>query len=246
MKSYILLFTLFFVLISCKQEPSINAQSIIDEAIVVAGGDKFNKFDLDFDFRGIHYKATRNNGKFSLERHIKDSLNIFKDIINNDGYKRYVNNYGIVVADSMVPRFIASVNSVHYFSVLPYGLNAPAVNKEYLGDKILKGKNYHKIRVTFNQQGGGEDFEDVFTYWVNVESKKVDYLAYSYDEDDGKGLRFREAYNERIVEGIRFVDYNNYKPKDESVSVTSLDELFEQDKLKLLSKIELENIRVKL
>ena len=37
--------------------------------------------------------------------------------------------------------------------------------------------------------------------------------TYSYIESDGIGLRFREAFNERYINGIRFVDYNNYKPK---------------------------------
>ena len=81
-------------------------------------------------------------------------------------------------------------------------------------------------------------------YWVNTVTSKVDYLAYSYNEDDGKGLRFREAYNERYVKGIRFVDYNNYKPKDNTSKLEELDKQFIDNKLELLSKIELKEVTV--
>ena len=126
----------------------------------------------------------------------------------------------------------------------PYGLNATPVNKYLLGEEEIKNKTYYKIRVTFNKEGGGEDFEDVFIYWVDKETFKVKYLAYSYNEDDGVGMRFREAYNERFIEGIRFVDYNNYKSSDGLMALIDLGKIFEKNKLNLLSKIELKNIVV--
>ena len=98
--------------------------------------------------------------------------------------------------------------------------------------------------MTFNEKGGGEDFEDVFIYWINTDNFKADYIAYSYAEDDGLGLRFREAYNERFVNGIRFVDYNNYKPKDDEVQLVNLDNLFQKNELELLSVVKLKNITV--
>ena len=74
---------------------------------------------------------------------------------------------------------------------------------------------------------------------------KDDYIAYSYTEPDGTGYRFREAFNERYIDGIRFVDYNNYKPQTKDVNLESLGQLFAQNELALLSKIELKNINVK-
>lgn len=96
-------------------------------------------------------------------------------------------------------------------------MNDKAVNKLYLGKVLIKGNEYYKIKVTFNEEGGGEDFEDVFVYWVQTGTFKVDYLAYSYAVNGG-GIRFKEAYNERFVNGIRFVDYNNCKPENEKES----------------------------
>ena len=231
-------------MVSCKQEKQPNAQDIIDTSIKVTGGDIITVSTIDFDFRDKHYKAIRNNGTFQLEREFKDSVTIIKDVYTNTDFKRFVNNDAIIIHDSMAIKYTNSVNSVHYFSVLPYGLNDPAVNKTYVEEEIMKEKTYHKIKVSFNQENGGKDFEDVFLYWINTETNKMDYLAYSYITDGG-GMRFREAYNERYVKGIRFVDYNNYKPINKDVDLLDLGRLFESNELKLLSKIETENVLVK-
>lgn len=243
------IFLLASVLIfsSCKQneEQKIDIESIVNESIKESGGDKTEGSTISFDFRDKHYKATRNKGIFQIERHFKDSINSIKDILSNSGFKRFVNDELIVIPDSMATRYSNSVNSVHYFSVLPFGLNDDAVNKTYLGLINIKGKKYHKIKVTFNEEGGGDDFDDVFIYWINTINNKVDYLAYSYHTNEG-GMRFREAYNERFVNGIRFVDYNNYKPKNKDVLLIDIDKLFEKEQLDLLSKIELKNVEVDL
>ena len=143
----------------------------------------------------------------------------------------------------MAVRYSGSVNSVHYFSVLPFGLNDPAVKKKFLKEATVKGKQYYKIEVRFSEEGGGEDFDDVFIYWIGKEDFLLDYLAYSYRVNGG-GMRFREATNKRIVNGIRFVDYNNYKAKNASTKLENLDKAFENSTLNKLSEINLENVTV--
>lgn len=242
--TYILIITVFFQ--SCQQEKKLSADEVVDKSIEASGGNIILNTTLDFDFRDIHYTAVRNNGNFKLGRNFIKGNDTVADWLTNSGFKRIVNNQIVKVADSVVPRYSASVNSVHYFSVLPYGLNDNAVNKTYLGEVTIKDHNYHKIKVTFNEEGGGEDFEDVFMYFINSKTFKVDYLAYSYEEDHGIGLRYREAYNERLIKGIRFVDYNNYRPKKATATLNELEVLFEKEELQLLSKIELEDIKVEI
>jgi len=48
----------------------------------------------------------------------------------------------------------------------------------------------------------------------------------------------------RVVKGIRFVDYNNYKTDNLDIVLTDLDRLFTEGELKLLSKIETESVGV--
>lgn len=239
---------ILFILVtltSCKKEIPLSAQDIVDKTIEVSGGEKYLNAEIDFDFRDKHYRSVREGGKFQYERQFQDSIGIIKDVLNNDGFQRFVNDTLTKIPDSMAVKYTSSVNSVHYFALLPYGLNDAAVNKSSLGEVSIKDKLYHKIKVTFSQEGGGEDYEDVFIYWIEAETFKANYIAYSYIEDDGVGIRFREAYNERFVNGLRFVDYNNYKSEDATMDLLGLDKAFESDSLKLLSKIELENIEVK-
>jgi superfamily I DNA/RNA helicase len=244
MQKLIYIVAICLLIVACKTETPLTAQDVVDKTIEVSGGDKYLNAEIDFDFRDMHYRSVREGGKFQYERQFQDSIGTIKDVLNNDGFQRYVNDALTEISDSMAVKYTASVNSVHYFALLPYGLNDAAVNKSSLGEVTIKNKVYHKIKVTFSQEGGGEDYEDVFVYWIDAETFKADYIAYSYIEDDGVGIRFREAYNERMVNGLRFVDYNNYKSEDATMDVIGLDKAFESGSLKLLSKIELENIVV--
>lgn len=245
MKRIIIFGLLILIFASCTSKERSKAQMIVDKAIEASGGEKFNNSVISFDFRGRHYRAERTNGVFKYTREFKDSTNTIVDVLSNDGYSRFINDKLAVVPDSMAPRYARSVNSVHYFAVLPFGLNDAAVNKEYLGKVEIKGKKYYEIKVFFNQDGGGDDFEDVFAYWINTENYKVDYLAYSY-QDPGEDLdfRFRVAQNERFVNSIRFVDYQNYKSEVSGTTLFDLDSLYDAGQLKLLSTIENENISV--
>ena len=244
MRSVVLFFVALMFVVSCADDTP-TAQEIVDASIESAGGTFRTNKMINFKFRDKFYKSIiKSDGTFHYERSFKDSIYHYRDILSNQGLKSYINDSMVTLPDSMASRYSASVNSVHYFAQLPYGLNAPAVNKKKLANETINGIEYYKVEVTFNQDGGGEDFEDVFIYWIDTKSNNVDFLAYSYNEDDGLGLRFREAYNERYINNIRFVDYNNFKPKDESAKLTDLALLFQSDGLQLLSKIETENVIV--
>lgn len=237
---------LLLLLISCKpSEKQLTAQQIIDKTIDYSGADKVANSEISFNFRDKSYHATRKNGSFKLFRNIiKDSIAI-DEVVTNNGYERLINAQEVKVADTMVSKYSNSINSVHYFSVLPFGLNDKAVNKKLLKSSTIKGKDYYKIEVTFSENGGGEDFEDVFIYWVGKDDFLVDYLAYSYHTNNG-GKRFRVLKEQCVKNGIRFVDYHNYKPLNKDISLVNIDKAFENNQLKKLSEIVLKNIEVKI
>lgn len=218
-------------------------QKIVDNAIAASGGQKYLNSNTEFDFRDRHYIAKRNGGIFSYERITKDSINTTHDFLSNDGFRREINGSQVEVADSMKTRYSASVNSVVYFALLPYGLNDASVQKKFLGETQIENREQYVVEITFVREGGGEDHDDVFMYWINKKEFTIDYMAYSFAENDGEGYRFRKAYNPRRVNGILFFDYINYKPKSE-VNLTALEELFKKGELEELSKIELLNISV--
>lgn len=234
---------LFF---ACKSpSKKLTSEEIVDKAIAAHCNNKCENSIIAFSFRNKHYKATKKGGEYQYERIFNDSIWTIRDVLTNDGFKRYVNDTHIELLDSIAKKYSNSVNSVHYFAQLPYGLNAPAAKKQLLGEASINGKEYYKIGVTFNEEGGGTDFDDKFVYWINKTDFSMDYLAYSYAVDGG-GIRFREAYNKRIVNGITFLDYKNYKPETLNVALNDLDQLFKNDKLELVSKIEIENVKVEL
>ena len=108
----------------------------------------------------------------------------------------------------------------------------------------MGGKTYHLLQITFREQGGGEDFDDIYLYWIEKETYLIDYLAYEFYVDGG-GKRFREAINRREINGVQFQDYNNYKA-DDAGDLFIVDDLFREGKLELLSEIINENVKIKL
>ncbi len=237
--------TLILISVACKQksEPVLTAQQIIDKSIKISGGENYAAHNISFLFRDRKYVSETKDGQKILKRITYLDSATITDVKTNSDFRRYVNDTLINLSDSIANRYASSVNSVHYFVRLPFGLNDGAVHKELIGEETIKEKNYYKIKVTFDENNGGEDFEDVYMYWFNKETLKPDYLAYNFHVNGG-GQRFREAYNERYVNGIRFVDYNNYKSETKENPISNTGKQFEKNDLELLSKIEITAIEV--
>ena len=234
------LLLLVFLILSCsKTESEFTAQQIIDKSIKASGADKVSQSKIAFTFRDKVYLATRNNGQFEFTR----SFDSIKDVLSNTGFMRFIHGEQVVLTGSVANNTKNSVNSVHYFSVLPFGLNDAAVQKKILPSVVIKGQPYYKIEVRFSEEGGGEDFEDVFVYWVHQKSFLIHYLAYEFHTNGG-GFRFREVTSEKIIEGIRFVNYANYKPNKQITDVKIIDSLFIAGNLNKVSDIILKNIQV--
>jgi len=242
-----------------KQEvPRSEGQRIVDSSIEFHGLSPLDNAKLDLVFRKKFYTYQKSNGIFQYTRSQVDSIGTtIYDIMNNEGLVRLTNKdinelvteVGPIIGDTAViteerrAAFTSSVNSVVYFFLLPHGLNDLAVNKEYLGETTIKGKEYFEIKVTFEQEGGGEDFDDVFLYWFDKEDFSMDYFAYLYHTEGG-GMRFREAINPRRISGMLIQDYINFKPEDESIDIMTIDELYEKGELIVLSEIINENVRI--
>lgn len=231
-------YTLF--ILSCSSQKDAN--TIIQQAIKNAGGEKYENSTIDFDFRDHHYQVERSNGDWYMRRTKEDESKMTEDFYTQESFERRVNDSLVQVEDSMAYKYQESINSVIYFALLPYKLNDPAVKKKMLADESIEGNDYYKIEIRFEEEDGGVDYQDVFIYWLDKQDLSLDYLAYSF-QTDGGGLRFRKAYNERIVGGIRFVDYINYKAAKEN-ELNELAKKFESKELEELSRIELKNIKV--
>ena len=245
-----LLILSFFTIIFFSCQSDDPAQAIIDKSIAYHGGDAYEKVNLEFDFRDIHYIVEKNGGDFNYERIQKDSTGAeIRDILTNTKFYRTIDGKTQTIADSMIQKYRKSINSVVYFVLLPQPLRDPAVQKEYLGEVTIKGKTYDKIKVSFAQDGGGVDHEDVYAYYFDKVDGSMDYFAYLYYVNE-TGMRFREAYNPQRIGGILVQDYINLAPADSSLAVTtenllSLDSLYREGKLKEFSRIENKGFKVR-
>lgn len=240
MKLNIVLILFGMIALSCN-EPDKNltdSQAIVDNAIQISGKDKLNHSTLKFSFRNVDYTSEGKCNYFVYERRFNRQDSLIRDSYNTQtGLKRYINDSIEPIADSTAFKYAESLNSINYFIQLPLRLNDEAVQKTYIGLDTIRGKAYHNLMVKFDENNGGTDFQDVYYYWFGKEDYKLDYLAYSFVVNGG-GIRFREAYNERIIKGVRFVDYKNYKPKNKDTNLNNISKAFENNNLELLSEIE--------
>lgn len=199
--------------------------------------------EITFSFRDKLYTRYSFNNQYGYSRSgLNEEGKMVIDSWRGDDFTRTINNVAVQITDKEENAYKNSINSVFYFALLPLSLSDPAVNVELLGDTKLKGKLYTKFRVTFSEEGGGEDFNDVFIYWMNKETNTMDFLAYEYFTEGG-GIRFREAFNPRDVGGFRFQDYNNYNPV-EGIELIDMDKAFEMGQMELVSEIVLSDIKV--
>jgi hypothetical protein len=212
----------------------------INQAIKAHGGDLYETADYSFVFRQKNYRFVNNGDKYTYEvRSTKKGVSTI-DQLENNIFTRTQAGEPMELSEKDIEKYTGALNSVIYFATLPHKLKDDAVHKKYIEEITINGRNYDVIEITFSQEGGGEDFDDEYYYWINQDTRKIEYLAYNYQVNGG-GVRFRQAFNTRVVEGITFQDYINYKAPVKT-PLKELPVLFEQGKLKELSKIITENI----
>ena len=234
-------FILLFAFGCTKQ---LSVDEIIDKSIEAYGGQKVFNSIIEFDFRDKHYLAKYHNYRYQLQRAFSDSTGQILDVLDNDGFTRTINDSLVVLNEEWTGRYSRSVNSVIYFFRIPFILKDGAVKPELLGTASIKDQKYYKVRVAFSEDGGGDDFDDSFIYWINQGNFHIDYFAYSYSTSGG-GKRFREAINPRTVDGLYTVDYINYKPADLLVRIEDYDQYFVEGGMEELSRIENKNVSIK-
>jgi hypothetical protein len=222
------------------EKPLSKADSIVNEAIEAHGGELYDNADYSFEFRGKKYRFQNNGIAYTYSSEIQKGDSLIKDIMRPDKFERSINNSLQSLTKKDVDKYSEAINSVIYFATLPHKLKDASVNKEFIEETKIKGKSYDVIKVTFGQDGGGKDFDDEYHYWINKDTHKIDYLAYSYQVNDG-GVRFRSAFNTRVVAGVTFQDYINYEAPV-NTNLKDLPLLYEQAKLKEVSQILTKNV----
>jgi uncharacterized protein DUF6503 len=235
-------FLMLLIFTNCQY--SKNAGELINAAIEAHGGSNYASSEIQFDFRGNHFRVVLEGNKFMYERTYTDTLGeSIREVISNKGKRKFINGNEIVLDEKGKSKIDGAVNSVVYFTLLPFPLKDKAVIKRYLGDAEINGSSYSKVEVLFEEVGGGEDFEDRYVYWINNEKNTVDYLAY-YFHVNGGGSRFRKMVNPRNAGGILFFDQENYTSKLIDKNIEGYDKIYADGNLEKVSDVILENVSV--
>lgn len=218
-----------------------NADSIIKKSIAFYGMDKLDGKTVDFDFREKHFTIKLNKDEYFYESTFKDSLGLIKDQLSNHGFVRAQNGLVVPLSQKDSIKYAESLNSVVYFALLPLKLKDKAVNAKFLRTVPIKGKDYHQVEVSFDDENGGSHHDDVFYFWFDTKDSSMDYFAY------GKGgNRFRAINGLVNSNGVYFQNYINLENKAAiKKDLKDYYTLFEQDKLTTLSQITLTNLSIK-
>ena len=216
------------------------AERILAKTIAAHGGTLYETAHYQFTFRDKKYTFKNENGQYYYSVKSEKEGQVIFDKLDNTGFQRTVNGQTINLTPKDISKYETALNSVIYFATLPHKLQDEAVNVEYVGMNTIKNQTYQVLKVYFNEAGGGKDHDDEFRYWINQSTNRIDYLAYNYHVNEG-GVRFRSAYNPRVVEGILFQDYVNYKAPY-GTPLSELPAIFEKGDLKKLSVIETEEV----
>lgn len=193
-----------------------DAVALVRAAQEAHGSDALDGATLHFTFRGDPFTAMRSARGFRYTRTTRDDAGReVLDVLDNDGLTRTIDGETVPLADDDIGRITTAVNSVVYFATLPAPLSDPAVQAQVLAPDTLDGTTYDRLEITFAQEGGGNDWEDRYLYWVHPERRTLDYIAYTYEVAPGAsgendtGHRFRRVIGTSDAGGFRVQDYEN-------------------------------------
>ncbi|MDT8347504.1 MAG: DUF6503 family protein, partial [Flavobacteriaceae bacterium] len=219
-----------------------NSDVLMNECIDHYGFDDINNKKFAFTFRSKKFDAQFKNGKYLYTSVLKDSTGSTIDSLWNDGFSRHKNGDLVTTPEVKLKGYAATLNSIVYFALLPYGLNHEGVLLGQLDTMSFGDTKYYLIAVDFASDDP-EAHNDSYMYWINSTNKSIDYLAY-YFCDEYCDYRFRVKTKEHHVDGFRFQDYDNYKPTDSILGLTDLMTAYKNNRLKKVSEIKLEAIQV--
>ncbi|MEM1056432.1 MAG: DUF6503 family protein [Bacteroidota bacterium] len=250
-----LAFLLVLSLAACEPDPTgpqgdEAAVALVRQVQAAHGSDALDGATLRFTFRGAPFTALRDGGRFRYTRTTTDERGReVIDLLDNDGLSRTVDGEPVTIPAENQGTVETDVNSVVYFATLPAALSDAAVQARAMGPDSVAGERYERLEVTFAREGGGNDWEDRYLYWVHPERGTLDYIAYTYDlaeDDDGPndtGHRFRRVIGTAEAGGFRIQDYANLTAD----SLSALEEYpaaFAAGRTREVSEIRTENARL--
>ncbi len=202
----------------------------------------YNDAELGFDLDGQSYRVARVDDSYRYTAHDKNAGREVYRELNNLGYFEHLNGKMLELSAEDSSSQAGDIHASVYFALLPFSLDDPQLQAEYLGEDSLDGRAYHRLGIRNEDGFGLQEGLAEFLYWFDTESFRLDYLAHSLAAKEG--TRFRKALNSRRVNGIVFQDYEVFRgPGIDSLHMIA--ELYASDRLLSISRKTLSGIFVK-
>lgn len=237
-----LILLLSFCCTKCSVSTQNSAAKWIEKTNIAHGTTNLKGHNLRFTFREYQYGLTQKKHQklYSRTRFI-GSDTLTDTLLNGSDFGRWVNDKPIRLPDSLKQRYAESINSVLYFIQIPRVLKDAAVQSSFVGEENIQGEPYIRLKVTFQQDGGGVDYQDEYRYWIHQKTHLIDFLAYRFYSGKG-GTRFRKVSHRERVNGMVFQDYENFSSPTPFSPLDSIASLYTKGKLKKVSDIQQKEI----
>lgn len=239
-----LIVAIILLLFSCNNEQSLSGEDLLNRAIEVSGGDSFFHSTISFDAQGMRYTMERdgNIANFTSERQVDTTY--YKATYRN-GYQQYFVN-GVEQEESFSSRkFISSrLEGFLYLTSIPHVFNQTAVIVNRKEDVVIRNKTYQVLHITFTKLPEDDPGNEFYLY-IDPVSGYVEFRAEKLDLDGETNL-LKKAYNPRIIEGIRFVDYKVFTTRDTTMLLSDYYKAYDIPNLIPIGDIEYTNIEVEL
>lgn len=184
---------------------------VVARAIEHHGGEKFQGTETELDICSksgcFHVLARVNGSEFLYEVEGRTPQGERRVRMTNDTTEVWLDGAEVRPKETEIQAFRDWSMARVYFCFLPYRLNDDSVWKEDRGTELWGDKSLRRVRVTF-EAGSSTDASDVYNYWFNEETGRLEQFAYSYQGNPG-GARFRRLENFRRVGGLLFFDQIN-------------------------------------
>jgi hypothetical protein len=215
-----------------------DAAALLQSTLRAHGSERLAESGWQFTFRGDRFRMARGGGSFVYERRPQSGGPVLR--LDNRGLTAWAGDRPVDLAAPDAAR--RGLNSVVYFASLPLGLKDPAVRLRRLPPRTIEGRPLPELEVRFAAEGGGEDHEDVFRYWIDPDSGLLRYLAYRFERGGG-GVRFRRAVSTVEVGPVVFTQWKNYGIDDPSIPLDEVVHRWAQGRLPWISDIVLEDVQ---
>lgn len=193
-----------------------NAVKAHGEQLYTGATVRFMMNENDFDLKRDGY-----NYRYEMSRQTDTATHTA--VTYNGGFEFLIDGELVSQGSRMEVIIRNRLSAVAYDFYLPFELLANDAIHRYLGTEIVRGKEYHKVEVTFKQIDIEVPDNRIIMFWIDVKTNEIDFIA---KQDGGRETRkqFMAAANKRRQNGLLISDFETYRTKNlnKDVAIDSL------------------------